>query len=121
MKFKIDENLPVELADLLRAAGYDATTVHEQGLRGVPDESVLRMCLQEGRILITLDLDFANIAAYPPKQYPGFLVLRPSRQDKPRLIDLVGRTIPLLSTEPVEHRLWIIEEARVRIHPTEPD
>lgn len=27
MKFKIDENLPVELADLLQEAGYDAMTV----------------------------------------------------------------------------------------------
>ncbi|HLP44906.1 MAG TPA: DUF5615 family PIN-like protein [Candidatus Kapabacteria bacterium] len=29
MKFKIDENLPVEIAVLLRQKGYDATTVIE--------------------------------------------------------------------------------------------
>ena len=29
MKFKIDENLPVELADLLQEAGYDAVTVNQ--------------------------------------------------------------------------------------------
>jgi len=34
MKFKVDENLPVEVADLLRQAGYDATTVVEQHLGG---------------------------------------------------------------------------------------
>lgn len=34
MKFKIDENLPVEAVLLLREAGHDALSVHEQGLRG---------------------------------------------------------------------------------------
>jgi predicted nuclease of predicted toxin-antitoxin system len=29
MKFKVDENLPREVADLLRGAGHDATTVIE--------------------------------------------------------------------------------------------
>ena len=34
MMFKIDENLPVEMADLLRSAQLDATTVVDQELRG---------------------------------------------------------------------------------------
>ena len=34
MRFKIDENLPLELADLFSDAGYDAMTVQEQGLVG---------------------------------------------------------------------------------------
>ena len=27
LKFKIDENLPIEIADILREAGYEAETV----------------------------------------------------------------------------------------------
>lgn len=34
MKFKIDENLPFEVAQLLREAGYDTATVHDQNLVG---------------------------------------------------------------------------------------
>jgi predicted nuclease of predicted toxin-antitoxin system len=30
MNFKVDENLPVEVAELLKQAGYDAVTVSEQ-------------------------------------------------------------------------------------------
>lgn len=29
MKFKVDENLPVDAADALRAAGHDPLTIHE--------------------------------------------------------------------------------------------
>ena len=35
MKFKIDENLPVEVAELLREAGHDAATAIEQQLGGL--------------------------------------------------------------------------------------
>jgi predicted nuclease of predicted toxin-antitoxin system len=34
MRFKIDENLPAELAELLRVVGYDAATVVQEGLGG---------------------------------------------------------------------------------------
>lgn len=40
MDFKIDENLPVELATMLRGEGHDALTVRDQGLHGCPDKKV---------------------------------------------------------------------------------
>ena len=41
MRFKIDENLPREIATLLKGAGYDALTVREQGLSGTVDPGVI--------------------------------------------------------------------------------
>jgi len=115
MKFKIDENLPVETADLLRAADHDATTVVDQGLRGEDDVRIIEACLREGRTLVTLDLDFADVRTYPPQRFPGLMVLRVRRQDKRHLLAVFRRVIPLMEREPVRHHLWIIEEARVRI------
>ena len=66
MKFKIDENLPLELAEMLRGAHFDADTIFAEGLRGEADSRILDVCQGEGRVLVTLDLDFANIRAYPP-------------------------------------------------------
>lgn len=86
MKFKIDENLPVEAADLLRAAGYEADTVQEEGLEGAEDEAFSERMRLEERAIITLDLDFSDIRAYPPQDYFGIIILRPSRQDKDSLV-----------------------------------
>jgi predicted nuclease of predicted toxin-antitoxin system len=69
MRFKLDENMPVEAAELLRAANYVADTVHDEQLAGHPDPDVALVCQREQRALITLDLDFADIRAYPPDQY----------------------------------------------------
>jgi len=67
MKFKIDENLPIELADLLQNEGYDASTIYSESLKGAKDPTVIAVCQQEQRVLITLDLDFADIHRYPPQ------------------------------------------------------
>jgi len=53
MKFKVDENLPAELAELLRSAGYEAVTVVAQGRKGDTDPSLTEVCRKEERILVT--------------------------------------------------------------------
>ena len=115
MKFKIDENLPIEFADLLIVRGYEATTVIGQKLQGKQDNAILDACLREKRILVTLDLDFANVRIYPPSQFPGFIVFRVVHQNKRILANLFQRIIPLINQKPLEHRLWIIEESQIRI------
>ena len=36
LKFKIDENLPVEAANIFTKFGYDAETVFYEGIKGFP-------------------------------------------------------------------------------------
>lgn len=114
-QFKIDENLPVEIADLLVQAGYDAKTVNEQLLQGATDSRVIDVCKSENRILVTLDTDFSDIRTYPPEEYAGIVVLRVVRQDKPHLLDVFHRMIPLIDREPLNQHLWIVEDRRIRI------
>jgi predicted nuclease of predicted toxin-antitoxin system len=61
VKFKVDENLPAEAAEILRGAGFCADTVGEEDLSGADDTLVASTSRSEHRILVTLDLDFANI------------------------------------------------------------
>lgn len=69
MRFKTDENIPIEIAEFLRANGHDALSVGEQGLSGEPDSTVAAVCKSETRAIVTLDLDFADIRVYPPQEY----------------------------------------------------
>ena len=115
MRFKLDENLPEEAADLLRVAGHDATTVLGQRMSGSPDAVLADVCRQEIRILVTLDLDFADIRVYPPGDYPGLIVLRPASHAKLRILHLLAQLGEHISTESPEGRLWIVDEAGIRI------
>jgi predicted nuclease of predicted toxin-antitoxin system len=115
MKFKGDENLPAEVVALLRYAGHDAHSVLDEDLGGTSDTSLAEVCRKEGRILLTLDLDFADIHAFPPGSHPGIVVLRLRRQDKKTVLGIIPRILELLKREAVNGRLWIVDEVRTRI------
>jgi len=108
MKLKTDENLPVEIA-VAWARRHDRRRARAWWALG------RERCRREARVLVTLDVDFANALAYPPRDHPGLIVLRPQRQDKLHVLAVFAPVVPLLRTERVDQRLWIVDESRVRI------
>ncbi len=115
MKFKIDENLPVDAARLFITSGYDALTVGDQNLQGAKDSSLFAVCIDEDRTLVTLDMGFSNIKAYPFNSHPGIIVIRTTSQSKHHILNILGKAISFLEKEPVSGKLWIVEEEKVRI------
>ena len=114
MKFKIDENLPAEAADILRVAGFAADTVGDENLSGKDDAVVAGTSRSESRILVTLDLDFANIRAYPPGEHAGIVILRIKRQDKVTVLAYCRRLATALGMRNPTGELWIVDGNRIR-------
>lgn len=115
MRFKVDENLPAEVRDLLIQAGHDAETVNDERLGGHPDAKIAGICQADARAIITLDTGFANIRAYPPKEFHGLIVIRTDDQSKPAVLGFIPSIITALKTESLARRLWIVEPHRIRI------
>jgi len=115
VRFKIDENLPEDVASVFGDAGHDAVTVLRQKLGGTDDASIARICQSENRVLVTADTGSADIRTYPPDEYPGIIVLRLRRLDKVSVVEVVIRLLPLFHAEQIDHHLWVVEDTRVRI------
>jgi len=62
MRFKVDENLPFEIAEHLQSLGHDTDTVLEEGLAGQADPVVLSSARSRDRILLTLDKGIAMLS-----------------------------------------------------------
>jgi predicted nuclease of predicted toxin-antitoxin system len=75
-RFKVDENLPHEIADLLNSRGHDAVTVADQGWSGLPDDVLWRRIQTEARWLATADKEFGDIRRYPSGSHAGVVLLR---------------------------------------------
>ncbi len=116
MKLKLDENVDPRAVAILRTAGHDVATVPDEQLSGQPDAAVEATCRLEARCLVTLDLDFANVLAYPPERYSGLVVLRHPRPTAAGLLNLVHQLTASLEHESPERRLWIVEPGRLRVH-----
>ena len=115
MRFKIDENLHPDVAVLFRQHGHDVCTVWDQGLQGSCDADIARAIRNENRALVTLDKDFADIRTYPPQQFAGLIVCRLESQSKASVMAAFRNIMRWLNDHPLEHRLWIVEDADVRI------
>ena len=115
MKFKIDENLPSEIADDLRAAGHEADTVSDEGLAGSADSVILSRIQCEGRAILTLDKGIADIRVYPPNQFAGIILLRPGTDGRRALLALLRQHLPTLLQFNLAGRLFVVTDKGIRV------
>lgn len=115
MKFKLDENLGEGVRRRLAAAGHDVSTVVDQQMAGATDALVYRTCTDEGRVLVTLDLDFANPFVFDPRPTAGIIVLRLPRMHGPSdVAAVVDQLVIVAADRDVEAALWIVSVRGVR-------
>ncbi len=116
LKFKLDENFGTRTQNVFRSAGFDVQTVRDEDLQGCTDQHLFDVCCKEGRCLVTLDLDFADVRRFPPQETAGIVVIRVPRNPTLALLEqLVRQFLRALQTMPVKGQLWIVEVGRIRI------
>ena len=114
MKFKLDENLPLELAADLRDWGHDSDTVVDEGLRGAKDPSVVEAAFAAGRILITLDKGIANLRQYPLGGHAGIVLFRPAHTGRKAVLAFVRERLRSLLEVDLNGRLTVVGPSRIR-------
>ena len=115
MKIKLDENLGRRGAEILRAAGHEVTTVHQEELTSASDARLLDVCVAGRKCLVSLDLDFANPLRFPPARHSGIAILRLSRERvADDLLGAVRTLVAGLESRPIEGRLWVVQAGHLR-------
>lgn len=115
MKFKLDENVPVEVRYDLRALGHEAETVHDQGLGGAVDSVILGRVRREGRALLTMDKGIADVRVYPPEHYAGLVLFRPPSSGRGAVLAFVRRHLPTILQADLAGHLLVVTERSVRV------
>ena len=117
LHFLVDASLPRATAEVLCAAGHQASDVRDIGLGAADDRTIAAHARQARLCLITRDAGFGDIRVYPPREYAGIVIVEaPYRAWRQLLLDLVARVarIPGLAEE-LPGRLAVIDLARVRV------
>ena len=115
MKFKLDENMPIEIADVLVSAGHDVHTVQQEGLVGASDVALMQRVASESRVIVTLDKGIADIRRYPPANYAGIVLLRPPSTGRESVREFFCRFVKQIADESIAGRLLILSESGIRI------
>lgn len=86
---------------------------------GSADNDLAAICRREGRVIVTQDLDFSNIVAFPPEDHAGIIVFRLHDPSRRSLLAAIRRLLPMLASEPLSGQLWTVDDVGVRIRPGE--
>jgi predicted nuclease of predicted toxin-antitoxin system len=76
MKFLADMGISPRTVSWLKSAGYDAIHLVEQRLEKLPDDEILIKARDEERIILTVDLDFAQLLAIGRVSLPSVILFR---------------------------------------------
>ncbi len=76
MRFLLDENVDLRLRPFLASIGHDVAAVATDYQTSLPDQAVLALAYQEGRILITNDRDFGDLIVRERQPHMGVIFFR---------------------------------------------
>ena len=76
MKFLEDMGISPRSVAFLRSLGHDAIHLHAERLDRLSDEGILSKALNEGRVVLTHDLDFGELVAASRAHLPSVITFR---------------------------------------------
>lgn len=115
MRFLVDENLPDEIAEMLRELGHDAVTVRDIGLQRASDVRLNELAILEGRVSVTRDLDFP-LRREPSA--PGLIIFRTGRNAlKHEILELMRALLSSPAFEFVLRSITVVTQDRIRSRP----
>ena len=76
MKLLLDANISPETAQYLRRFNFNVKSLIEANLNYLTDAEVVELAKKEKRIIITFDLDFAEIFYFLEQKHFGVIALR---------------------------------------------
>jgi predicted nuclease of predicted toxin-antitoxin system len=113
MRFLVDENLPIGVAQLLQYEGHDVLYLAQSGYRGVTDEEVWSLAVREERIIITRDLDFPVPDSPRP---PGLVLIRvPDTFTKKLIEGVMSEFMASAAFQRVIGTITVVSPGRVRV------
>jgi predicted nuclease of predicted toxin-antitoxin system len=115
MSILLDQCVPRKYKYLLQSWGYAATLLNEHIAPDASDVDVIALAQTLDAVLLTVDLDFANILNYPPGNYAGVVVMRYEASNEDALGSTLQQVLTDLYRDPLRGVLVIIEPTRYRV------
>lgn len=115
MKFLADMGVSMSTVQILRAQGHDVVHLRDEKLGRLSDPAILKKARSEGRVVLTFDLDFADILAAGLHAHPSVIIFRLHIQTPaavtPRLLQVLAERIQDLEAGAVVS----VEDTRYRL------
>lgn len=118
LHFFSDHCVPAEIIQTLQHHQHQVTQLKNVMPPNSPDPKVIEKSRELKAVLLSLNGDFSDIVAYPPKNHSGIVAIQ--LHDHPETIPaLMERLVTFMRANPLQDfyagKLFIVEPHRIRI------
>ena len=104
-------------ADFLKDLGHEASHLHEQRLDTLPDPEILVKARDEHAVLLTHDLDFADLVAASGARLPSVVIFRLRSMRPENVSRYLGILLDQHGDSLREGAVVSVTESRIRLRP----
>jgi predicted nuclease of predicted toxin-antitoxin system len=115
MKFLADMGISMRIVQWLRSHDHDVVHLRDQNLQTLPDKEIFDKAINEGRIILTFDLDFGEIVAFSGGKQVSIILFRLRNTTTPFVLVRLGAVMKKASRLLEQGHIVIIEETRYRV------
>lgn len=99
MRLVVDVCMPPELAEQLKASGFDAIYWPEIGDPRAMDDQIVQWCAEQEAVIITHDLDFGDLLAASGASGPSVIIVREQSTDPSDILVLLRNALEQFADE----------------------
>jgi predicted nuclease of predicted toxin-antitoxin system len=115
MRIKLDENIPVVVAEVLANMGHSVDTVAQEKLTGKPDSDIWAATQEGQRFFITQDLDFSDLRRFRLGTHLGLMIIRLAIPARGRVLSRIREVFEFGFTESWANCLVVVTDRKIRV------
>jgi predicted nuclease of predicted toxin-antitoxin system len=115
LRFLVDVNVGLAVADSLRHSGHDEVFVGELDW-SMPGVELLSLANREKRIIITMDTDFGELVYRSGLPHAGVLLFRASGATRDEKVQIIQEIIDRYGQQITKH-FCVYREGKLRVRP----
>ena len=115
MRILCDQNIMAETVEYIRSLEHDVVSTRETGLASATDEEILRVAVNQDRILLTYNADFSDIRIFPVGTHTGIIRLRLQEQTAEDLHPVLSNLFRQLAGKDIAGKLITVTKTTIRI------
>jgi predicted nuclease of predicted toxin-antitoxin system len=115
MRFLADMGVDIRVVKWLREKGHDASHLRDEGLHRMPNGEIFNKAISENRVILTFDLDFAEIVALSKGQKVSVVLFRLHDTRTSHLIKRLDTVLSESGEALNKGAVIVVEESRHRV------
>lgn len=115
MRFLADMGVSTRVVEWLTMQSHDAIHLRDEGLHRLPNGEIFHKAIQEGRVVLTFDLDFGAILAGCQENSVSVILFRLQNTTSENVIARLNMILLNFSDELAKGSIIVVEDTRYRI------